>query len=97
MMLETCTRPASDLRDNYQDVVQTLKERDYVILTNNGVEESVLISMDMYEQCEKLLYDRYIYNELQKSKAALNDPNTVYHDADDVHNMLEQILEEHGL
>ena len=90
-MLETCTRPASDLRDNYQDVVQALKERDYVIITNNGVEESVLISMDRYEQYEKLMYDRYIYEELQKSKAALDDPNTVYHDADEV---LEEIIRE---
>ena len=97
MMLETCTRPASDLRDNYQEVVQTLKERDYVILTNNGVEESVLISMDRYEQYEKLMYDRYIYNELQKSKVALDDPNTVYHDADEVLEEIEQWLVERGL
>ena len=96
-MLETCTRPASDLRDNYQDVVQTLKERDYVIITNNGVEESVLISMDRYEQYEKLMYDRYIYEELQKSKAALDDPNTVYHDADEVLEEIEQWLVERGL
>ena len=96
-MLDTCTRPASDLRDNYQDVVQALKERDYVILTNNGVEESVLISMDRYEQYEKLLYDRYIYEELQKSKAALDDPNTVYHDADEVLEEVEQWLVERGL
>ena len=96
-MLETCTRPASDLRDNYQDVVQTLKERDYVIITNNGIEESVLISMDRYEQYEKLMYDRYIYEELQKSKAALDDPNTVYHDADEVLEEIEQWLVERGL
>ena len=96
-MLDTCTRPASDLRDNYQDVVQTLKEHDYVIITNNGVEESVLIRMDRYEQYEKLMYDRYIYEELQKSKAALDDPNAVYHDADEVLEELEQWLVERGL
>ena len=97
MMLETCTRPASDLQDNYQDVVQTLKERDYVIITNNGVEESVLISIDRYEQYEKLMYDRYIYEELQKSKAALDDPNTVYHDADEVLEEIIRDLESKGL
>ena len=96
-MLDTCTRPASDLRDNYQDVIQTLKEHNYIIITNNGVEESVLISIDRYEQYEKLMYDRYVYEELQKSKASLDDPSAVFHDADDVHEMLEKWLVERGL
>ena len=67
------------------------------IITNNGEKESVLISFDLYEKFTKFLYDRYIYEELQKSKASLDDPNVVLHDADEVHAELEQMLVECGL
>ena len=97
MMLETCTRPVSDLLDNYQEVVQTLKERDHIIITNNGVRESVLISIDRYEQYEKFMHDRHIYEELQKSKAMLDDSNVMLHDADEVLDEIEQWLVERGL
>jgi len=74
-MLKTHVRPARDLRNNYPDVVRTLEEHDHVIITNNGRGESVLISMDVYAEFEKFVHEQYIYNELQKSKASLYDPD----------------------
>jgi len=74
-MLKTHVRPARDLRNNYPDVVRTLEEHDHVIITNNGRGESVLISMDVYAEFEKFVHEQYIYNELQKSKVSLYDPN----------------------
>ena len=97
MILETCTRPVSDLLDNYQEVVQTLKERDHIIITNNGVKESVLISVDRYEQYKQLMYDRFIYEELQKSKAMHDDPSVALHDADEVLDEIEQWLVKRSL
>jgi hypothetical protein len=40
---------------------------------------------------------RNIYDELQESKAKMSNPDAVLHDADNVHDELEQILEAHGL
>jgi len=74
-MLKTHVRPSRDLRNHYSDVVKTLNNYDHVIITNNGRGESVLINMEVYAEFEKFLHEQYIYNELQKSKADLSDPN----------------------
>jgi len=96
-MLKTHVRPSRDLRNNYADVVKTLSQHDHVIITNNGVGESVLINMEIYAEFEKFLHHRYIYNELQKSKTNLSDPTVTLHDSDDVFARLGQRLEARGL
>jgi PHD/YefM family antitoxin component YafN of YafNO toxin-antitoxin module len=55
--------------------VRSLKEHDRVIITNNGVGESVLINIEDYAEYEDFLHRRFVYDELQKSKAILDDPN----------------------
>ena len=96
-MMQTRVRSVRDLRNNYPDVVRSLKEHDHVIITNNGVGESVLINMDMYAEFEKFLHHRYIYDELQKSKATFNDCDVKMIDAKDVFTRIEQRLEAKGL
>ena len=96
-MAKTQVRPARDLRNNYADVARMLKEHDHVVITNNGVGESVLIRFEDYAKYENFLHHQFIYDELQRSKAKMSDPNAVRHDADDVHAELEQILGTHGL
>jgi prevent-host-death family protein len=75
-MVQAQIRPSRDLRNNYPDVVKTVKEHDYVIITNNGVGELVTISIDDFANYQEYRHERYIYEELQKSKAKLADPNT---------------------
>jgi prevent-host-death family protein len=74
-MPKTQVRPSRDLRNNYADVVRSLKEHDHVIITNNGVGESVLINIEDYAAYEDFLHRRFIYDELQKSKVLENDPS----------------------
>jgi prevent-host-death family protein len=74
-MPKTQVRPSRDLRNNYADVVRSLKEHDHIIITNNGVGESVLISIEDYAAYEDFLRRRFIYDELQKSKTLENDPS----------------------
>jgi prevent-host-death family protein len=69
-------RPSRDLRNNYPDVVKTVKQHDFAIITNNGVGESVLISMEDFADYQEYRHQRYIYEELQKSKSKITDPNT---------------------
>ena len=96
-MLHTHTRPSRDLRNNYREIVELVNQQDQVIITNNGVGEVAVVNLDVYAQFEDFLHRGEIYAELQKSKAKLNDPDVVMHDADDVHNELEQLLGAHGL
>ena len=96
-MSRTIVRPSRDLRNNYADVVNSLKQNNHIIITNNGVGESVLISIDEYAEYEEYLHRRFIYNELQKSKADINDPDVKLHDAADVFAGLYKKLEEKGL
>ena len=96
-MLQTHTRPSRDLRNNYRDMVELVNQHDQVILTNNGVGEVVLVNMNVYAKFEEFLRQGFIYEELQKSKANLKDSDVAMHNADDVHNELEQLLEAHGL
>jgi len=96
-MLQTQVRPSRDLRNHYSDVVRSLKQYGHVIITNNGVGESVLINMEMYAEFEKFLHHRYIYEELQKSKASLDNPNVKMTDAADMFSKIEQKLESKGL
>ena len=96
-MSKTQIRPSRDLRNNYPDIVRSLKQHDHIIITNNGVGEAVLIGIDDYDEYEKFLHHRYIFNELQKSKASANSPNTELRDVSVVFARLEQKLEERGL
>jgi len=96
-MLKTQVRPSRDLRNHYADVVKSLEQHDHVIITNNGVGESVLINMEMFAEFEEFLHNRYIYNELQKSKAKLDDPNVKLIPAADVFSQIEKKLEGKGL
>jgi prevent-host-death family protein len=85
-MLNAQIRPSRDLRNNYADVVKTLEQHDHVIITNNGVGESVLIGIKDYAQYEEFLHRRFIYEELQKSKDEAANPNVELSDAVDVLN-----------
>lgn len=96
-MLQTKVRPARDLRNNYAEIVRSLEQHDHVIITNNGVGESVLINIEDYAAYEEFLHHRFIYGELQKSKAEAADPNTTLIDAADVFDRIKQKIAVRGL
>jgi prevent-host-death family protein len=92
-MPKTQVRPSRDLRNNYSEIVKILKQHDHVIITNNGVGESVLINFEDYAEYEEYLHRRFMYNELQKSKTLASDPSATLTDAADVFFKIEQRLE----
>ena len=83
-MLKTHVRPSRDLRNNYAELASIVKDRDQVIITNNGKGESVLIGIEEYAEYEKYLHERYVTEELAKAKAQANDPDTKWSSHDDV-------------
>ena len=96
-MLKTHVRPSRDLRNHYADIVKTLNQHDHIIITNNGVGESVLINIKDYAKYEEFLHHRFIYEELQKSKEKGIDPNAKTADAETVFSNIEKRLESKGL
>ncbi|MDR1705408.1 MAG: type II toxin-antitoxin system prevent-host-death family antitoxin [Clostridiales bacterium] len=96
-MLKTLVRPSEDLFDNYEDVVKSVKEHDRIIITNNGVGEFVLINIEDYTDYEEFLHQRFIYNELQKSKAEAAGPNVKLIGADEVFGRIKQKIKDRGL
>ena len=96
-MLNTQVRPSRDLRNNYADIVKSLKQHDHVIITNNGVGESVLINIEDYKMYEEFLHHRFIYDELQKSKANSQSKDFKTKTADAVFSKIGKKLENRGL
>jgi len=55
--------------------MKTLEQHDYIVITNQGRGDSVLIDMDNFAKYQQAMHNEHIYNELQKSKALIDDPN----------------------
>ena len=96
-MLNAHVRPSRDLRNHYADMVKTLNQHNHIIITNNGVGESVLIGIKDYAKYEEFLHRRFIYEELQKSKEKANAPDVNMLSAETVFSNIEKRLEAQGL
>jgi prevent-host-death family protein len=69
-------RPCRELRNNYAELARLVKDRDSVIITNNGRDEAVLISMDEFNAYTEFLHRRYISRELEKAKEQAGNADT---------------------
>ena len=74
-MFAAHVRAVRDLRNNYPEVVQQVKNRDHVIITNNGKSEAVLISYDEFEKYEEYLHIRYVKEKLAEAEAVADNPD----------------------
>lgn len=68
-MFSTHVKAVRDLRNNYPEVAQIVKNRDHVIITNNGKSESVLISFEEFEKYQEFLHICYIKEKLAEAEA----------------------------
>lgn len=71
-------RPSRDLRNNYPEIRDILKEHDQVIITNNGKGEAVLIGIEDYAEYEEFLHQRYVQRALAEARAQADDPDTAW-------------------
>jgi len=74
-MYNTFARPSRDLRNNYADVIRSLKEHNQVLITNNGKGEAVLINLDDYMDYEEYLHVRYVKEKLEEAEKRADDPS----------------------
>ena len=69
-------RPVRDLRNNYSELSEIIKNNDQVVITNNGKGEAVLISIDEYAAFEEYSHKRYVAAKLAESEAMAADPES---------------------
>ena len=74
-MYNTYVKAVRDLRNNYPEVAQIVKNRDHVIITNNGKSESVLIPYEHLEDYQEYLHIRYINEKLAEAETLENNPD----------------------
>jgi len=75
-MFHSHVRPVRDLRNNYPELADIVKQKDHVIITNNGKSEAVLIGFEEFRKYEEFLHYRYIDEKLAEARKELADPNT---------------------
>ena len=68
-MFTTHVKAVRDLRNNYPEVAGIIKNRDHVIITNNGKSEAVLISYDEFEKYQEFLHILYVKEKLAEAEA----------------------------
>lgn len=73
-MYNTIARPARELRNNYADIIRTLKEHNQILITNNGKGEAVLINAEDFADYEEYLHLRYVRDKLEEAEARAADP-----------------------
>ncbi|MCL2353787.1 MAG: type II toxin-antitoxin system Phd/YefM family antitoxin [Defluviitaleaceae bacterium] len=74
-MFSTHVRAVRDLRNNYPEVSAIIKQRNNVIITNNGKSEAVLIPFEDFADYEEYLHVRYVKEKLAEVEAVANDPS----------------------
>ncbi len=73
-MPQTYVRPAQELRSNYAEIAELVRENNHVIITDQGRNESVLISMEEYRRYEEYLHEEYIAKALEEAEQQAKDP-----------------------
>jgi len=82
-MYTTHVRAVRELRNNYPEVAKIVRNRDHVIITNNGKSEAVLISFEEFEKYQEYLHVRYVKEKLFEAEA-LSDKPEEWIDADEL-------------
>jgi len=74
-MFSTHVKAVRDLRNNYPEISSIVKNRNNVIITNNGKSEAVLIPYEDFASYEEYLHIRYVKEKLTEAEAIANNPD----------------------
>jgi len=77
-MYHTTVRPVRDLRNNYPELAESVRNNDHVIITNNGKSEAVLISFEQFKKYEEFIHMQYVAQKLDEAEARANDADAVW-------------------
>ena len=74
-MFSTHVKAVRDLRNNYPEVASLVKNRDHVIITNNGKSEAVMIPYEEFVKYEEFLHIRYVKEKLAEAELVADNPD----------------------
>ena len=74
-MFNTHVKAVRDLRNNYPEIAQIVKELNHVIITNNGKSEAVIIPYSEFKKYEEYIHIRYVKEKLAEAEAVADDPD----------------------
>ena len=74
-LFNTHVKAVRDLRNNYPEVAKIIKNRDHVIITNNGKSEAVIIPYEQLKDYQNYLYDKYVEEKLAEAEALEDNPD----------------------
>jgi len=77
-MYHTHVRSVRDLRNNYSTLAGIVRDKDHIIITNNGKSESVLISYEEFSAYEEYVHVRYVEAKLAEAEMAAADSDTAW-------------------
>lgn len=75
-MYNTHVRPVRELRNNYPEIATLIKQKDRVLITNNGKGEAVILGLEEYQRYEQILHEKYIDEKLAEAEKEAADSNT---------------------
>ena len=74
-MFSTHVKAVRDLRNNYPEIASIIKERDNLIITNNGKSEAVIIPFEDFASYQEYLHIRYVKEKLAEAEAIADNPD----------------------
>lgn len=86
-------RPVRDLRNNFAEIKELIKNHEPVFITDNGRGTAVVINIDDYAAYEDYLYDKYVAEKLAEAEKIADKPDAVWHSAEDVARRMREGLE----
>ena len=75
-MFEIHHRPSRDLRNNYPELAQLVREHNDVVITNKGEVDVVIINPADWEEFKQYRHNKYILRKIKEVEAVADDPTT---------------------
>lgn len=75
-MFEIHRRPSRELRNNYAELSQIVKDHNDVVITNKGEVDAVLVNPVDWEEFKQYRYHQYVVNKLREVEAVEDEPGT---------------------
>ena len=75
-MFEVHHRPSRELRNNYRQLAQIVREHNDVVITNNGEVDVVMVNPADWKEFKEFRYNQYILKKLKEVEIVANDPST---------------------
>lgn len=75
-MFEIHSRPSRELRNNYLELAQLVREHNDVVITNKGEIDVVLVNPVDWEEFKEYRYNRYVLRKLKEVEAVADKPET---------------------